>query len=186
MTEAQFSQRKYDKLFELSSTVGTSYNSANWNYNKPTSLSPKRLGDFRLYEHNAPVPLLQKHGTGEIVFAKFVNVNTNIQFDILRFPTGLEDYCLNISNIAPEGGDVVMGNYYLAADIYPRGATSGSPIETLYSLQKIGYSTGTYNEDARSIRLSEPSIPSGNYAYHLYMSSHNATVPTGELRKTIR
>lgn len=184
LTPQQFANLKYGiNIMELFGTVGPAYNSANWAYNKPSSLNPKRIGDFRSYEHTAPVPLLQNHGTSEIVFAKFVNVNTNIQFDILRFPTGLEDYCLNISNIATEGGDVVMGNYYLAADIYPRGATSGSPIETLYSLQKIGYSTGAYNEDARSIRLSEPSIPSGNYAYHLYMSSHNATVPSGELRK---
>ena len=184
LTEAQFSALKYGiNIMELFGTVGSAYNSANWAYNKPSSLNPKRIGDFRSYEHTAPVPLLQNHGTTEIVFAKFVNVNTNIQFDILRFPAGLEDYCLNISNIATEGGDVVMGNYYLAADIYPRGATSGSPIETLYSLQKIGYSTGTYDEDARSIRLSEPSIPSGNYTYHLYLSTHNATVPTGELRK---
>lgn len=184
LTPQQFANLKYGiNIFELPSTVGPSYNIANWNYNKPTSLNPKRLGDFRMYEHDAPVPLLQNHGTGEIVFAKFVNVNTNIQFDIPRFPTGLEDYCLNISNIATEGGDVVMGNYYLAADIYPRGATSGSPIETLYSLQKIGYSTGAYDEDERSIRLSEPSIPAGNYVYHLYLSTHNAIVPTGELRK---
>ena len=69
LTESQFSTLKYGiNIFELSSTVGTSYNIANWNYNKPTSLSPKRLGDFRLYEHTAPVPFLQKHGTGEIVF----------------------------------------------------------------------------------------------------------------------
>lgn len=184
LTEAQFSALKYGiNIFELSSTVGPSYNIANWNYNKPTSLNPKRLGDFRLYEHNAPVPLLQNHGTGEIVFAKFVNVNTNIMFDIPRTPAELDGYCLNIENIVTEGGDVIAGNYYLAADIYPRGATSGSPIETLYSLQKIGYSEGVYNEDARSIRLSEPSIPSGNYVYHLYLSTHNETVPAGEIRK---
>lgn len=184
LTEAQFLALKYGiNISELASTVGTTYNSANWVYNKPTSISPKRLGDFRTYEHTAPVPFLQKHGAGEIIFAKFVNVNTNIMFDILRTPTALDGYCLNIENIATEGGDVIAGNYYLAADIYPRGASSGTPLSTLYSRQKIGYSTGTYNEDARSIRLSEPSLPSGNYEYHLYMSTHNETVPSGELRK---
>lgn len=184
LTEAQFATLKYGiNIFELSSTVGPTYNTRNWTYNKPTTLSPKRLGDFRQYEHNAPVPLLQKHGTGEIVFAKFVNVNTNIMFDIPRTPSALDGYCLNIENIATEGGDVIAGNYYLAADIYPRGATSGSPLLTLYSLQKIGYSEGVYNEDGRSIRLSEPSLPSGNYEYHLYLSTHNETVPLGELRK---
>ena len=184
LTEAQFAALKYGiNIFELSSTVGPTYNTRNWTYNKPTSLSPKRLGDFRLYEHTAPVPFLKKHGTGEIVFAKFVNVNTNIMFDIPRTPTALQDYCLNIENIATEGGDVIAGNYYLAADIYPRGATSGSPLLTLYSLNKIGYSEGVYNEDDRSIRLSEPSIPAGNYEYHLYLSTHNATVPAGEIRR---
>ena len=184
LTEAQFSALKYGiNIFELSSTVGISYNIANWNYNKPTTLSPKRIGDFNMYEHNAPVPLIQNHGTGEITFAKFVSTNTNIMFDILRTPTELDGYCLNIENIETEGGLTIAGNYYLAADIYPRGATSGSPIYTIYSLNKIGYSTGTYSEDSRSIRLNEPSIPSGNYAYHLYMSTHNETVPLGELRK---
>ena len=184
LTESQFSGLKYGiNIFELFSTVGTTFNSQNWNYNKPTSLSPKRLGDFRLYEHTAPVPFLQKHGTGEIVFAKFVNVNTNIMFDILRTPAELAGYCLNIENLVTEGGLALAGNYYLAADIYPRGATSGSPLLTLYSLNKIGYSEGVYNEDDRSIRLDEPSIPSGDYAYHLYLSTHNATVPDGELRK---
>ncbi len=184
LTEAQFSALKYGiNIFELSSTVGTTYNSANWVYNKPTSISPKRLGDFRTYEHTAPVPFLQKHGTGEIIFAKFVNVNTNIMFDIPRTPTALDGYCLNIENIMTAGGLAIAGNYYLAADIYPRGATSGSPLLTLYSLNKIGYSEGVYNEDDRSIRLSEPSIPAGNYEYHLYLSTHNETVPSGELRK---
>ncbi len=184
LTEAQFAAARYGiHIPELLSTVGTAYNNANWNYNKPTSLDPKRLGDFRFYEHSAPVPLLQNHGTGEIVFAKFVQVNQNIMFDILRSPTAIAQYCLNIENISPEGGSPVAGNYYLAADIYPRGATSGNPLLTIYSLNKIGYSQGTYNEDARSIRLSEPSLPAGNYAYHLYMSTHNETVPTGELRK---
>lgn len=184
LTPQQFANLKYGiNIMELFGTVGSAYNSANWAYNKPSSLNPKRIGDFRSYEHTAPVPLLQNHGTGEIVFAKFVNVNTNIMFDILRTPAELAGHCLNIENIATEGGGVIAGNYYLAADIYPRGATSGSPIETLYSLQKIGYSTGAYDEDERSIRLSEPSIPAGNYAYHLYMSTHNATVPSGESRK---
>ena len=184
LTEAQFATLKYGiNIFELSSTVGPTYNTRNWTYNKPTSLSPKRLTDFCQYEHNAPVPLIQNHGTGEIVFAKFVNVNTNIMFDIPRTPTELEGYCLNIENIATEGGDVIAGNYYLAADIYPRGATSGSPIYTIYSRNKIGYSEGIYNEDDRSIRLDEPSLPSGNYEYHLYMSTHNETVPAGEIRK---
>lgn len=184
LTEAQFSALKYGiNIVELSSTVGTSYNIANWNYNKPTTLGPKRIGDFNLYEHTAPVPFLQKHGTGEIVFAKFVNVNTNIMFDILRTPAELAGYCLNIENIVTEGGLAIAGNYYLAADIYPRGATSGSPLLTLYSMNKIGYSEGVYSEDDRSIRLSEPSIPAGNYTYHLYLSTHNATVPSGEIRK---
>ena len=184
LTEAQFATLKYGiNIFELPSTVGPTYNTRNWTYNKPTTLSPKRLDDFRQYEHNAPVPLIQNHGTGEIVFAKFVNVNTNIMFDIPRTPSALDGYCLNIENIATEGGSTIAGNYYLAADVYPRGATSGSPLLTLYSLQKIGYSAGVYNEDARSIRLSEPDIPSGNYEYHLYLSTHNATVPAGEIRK---
>jgi hypothetical protein len=184
LTEAQFAALKYGiNIFELPSTVGSSYNTRNWAYNKPTSLSPKRLTDFCQYEKSAPVPLIQNHGTGEIVFAKFVNVNTNIMFNTPRTPTALQGYCLNIENIATEGGDVIAGNYYLAADIYPRGASSGTPLATLYSLQKIGYSTGTYNEDARSIRLSEPSLPSGNYEYHLYISTHNETVPLGESRK---
>src|SRR5690554_3428531 len=91
LTEAQFLALKYGiNISELASTVGTTYNSANWVYNKPTSISPKRLGDFRTYEHTAPVPFLQKHGAGEIIFAKFVNVNTNIMFDIPRTPTALE------------------------------------------------------------------------------------------------
>ena len=184
LTGSQFAALKYGiNIFELSSTVGTTYNTRNWAYNKPTTISPKRLTDFCQYEKLAPVPLIQNHGTEEIVFAKFVNVNTNIMFDILRTPAELDGYCLNIENIATEGGDVIAGNYYLAADIYPRGATSGTPIYTIYSLNKIGYSTGTYNEDDRSIRLDEPSIPSGNYAYHLYISTHNETVPTGEIRK---
>jgi hypothetical protein len=184
LTEAQFATLKYGiNIFELSSTVGPTYNTRNWTYNKPTTLSPKRLTDFSQYEHNAPVPLLQNHGTGEIVFAKFVNVNTNIMFDIPRTPAELDGYCLNIENIATEGGDAIAGNYYLAADIYPRGATSGSPIYTIYSLNKIGYSEGVYNEDGRSIRLSEPDIPSGNYEYHLYLSTHNETVPSGEVRR---
>jgi hypothetical protein len=184
LTEEQFALLKYGiNIFELSSTVGPTYNARNWAYNKPSTLSPKRIGDFRKYEHNAPVPFLQNHGTGEITFAKFVSRNTNIMFDILRTPTELDGYCLNIENIATEGGLMIAGNYYLAADIYPRGATSGSPIYTIYSLNKIGYSTGTYSEDSRSIRLNEPSIPSGNYAYHLYLSTHNETVPPGELRK---
>lgn len=184
LTEAQFAALKYGiNIFELPSTVGSSYNTRNWAYNKPTSLSPKRLTDFCQYEKLAPVPLIQNHGTGEIVFAKFVNVNTNIMFNIPRTPTALQGYCLNIENIATEGGDVIAGNYYLAADVYPRGATSGNPLYTIYSLNKIGYSEGVYNEDARSIRLNEPDIPSGNYEYHLYMSTHNETVPTGETRK---
>lgn len=184
LTEAQFAALRYGiNIFELPSTVGSSYNTRNWAYNKPTSLSPKRLTDFCQYEKSAPVPLIQNHGTGEIVFAKFVNVNTNIMFNIPRTPTALQGYCLNIENIATEGGDVIAGNYYLAADVYPRGATSGNPLYTIYSLNKIGYSEGGYNEDARSIRLNEPDIPSGNYEYHLYMSTHNETVPTGKIRK---
>jgi len=180
----QFISLKYGiRIFELFGTVGSTYNAANWAYNKPTSLNPKRLDDFRQYEKLAPVPLIQNHGTSEILFAKFVNVNQNIMFDILRTPVELDGYCLNIDNIATELGSVVAGNYYLAADVYPRNATSGSPIYTIYSLNKIGYSEGIYDEDDRSIRLDEPSIPSGDYAYHLYMSTHNETVPTGEVRK---
>ncbi len=184
LTEAQFALLQYGiNIFELPSTVGATFDVQNWDYNHPTTLSPKRLGDFRLYEHNAPVPLLQNQGTEEIVFAKFVNVNAGIMFDIPRTPVGLEGYRLNIENLATSGGLPIAGNYYLAADLYPRGATSGSPIDTIYSINKIGYSTGEYNNDDRSIRLDEPSIPSGDYAYHLYLSTHNEMIPIGELRK---
>ena len=171
---------------QIGSTVGTNYNSANWVYDKPTGapFKPYRIGDFRKYYHGAKKALLHNYGSGEKVFARFVlNNPSNIFFDIPR-ETAEVGYAITIENIYPSGASSgLYGNYYLACDVYARGATSGSPLSTYYSALPIGYSTGTYSEGARVIVIPDQlSRTAGNYEFHLYVSNYNGNVPVGGVR----
>ena len=111
---------------QIGSTVGTNYNSANWVYDKPTggNFKPYRIGDFRKYYHGAKKALLHNYGSGEKVFARFVlNNPSNIFFDIPT-ETAQVGYAITIENIYPSGASSgLYGNYYLACDVYARGAT---------------------------------------------------------------
>lgn len=171
---------------QIGSTVGTNYNSANWVYDKPTggNLKPYRIGDFRKYYHTANKALLHNYGSGEKTFARFVlNNPSNIFFDIPR-ETAEVGYAITIENIYPSGASSgLYGNYYLACDVYARGATSGSPLSTYYSALPIGYSTGTYSEGARVITIPDQlGRTPGNYEFHLYVSNYNENIPVGETR----
>ena len=171
---------------DLTATVGESYNGANWVYEKPTgsSTSPFRIGDFREYEHAAKVAMKHSYGNTEKVFARFVLTNPSvIYFDIPR--TADNTYTITIEDIYPLFSDsIIYGNYYLACDIYQRSATSGSPLATYYSELPIGYSEGVYDNRARTIIIPDQTArTAGEYKMHLYISSHNANIPIGQIRK---
>ena len=153
----------------------------NWEYVKPNSYG-KRLGDFRNYYHDAPIPFLQKQGTSKTI-NRFSGGSNNIVFDILQAPTGYSDYVLNVSNLAPVGGDnVLLDNYYLACAIYN---SSNVLVGIYYSYSKIKYSSGigsdmngasivltsgsTFNSNDTPIEEYQP----GNYTMYLYICNQD-------------
>ncbi len=158
--------------------------SSNWQYSKPTSSSPKRLGDFSNYFHEAPVALQQVTGN-KLEVSPFFGYSYGIGFSILPAPAGMEGYCLTVENLTPAGGSgVLLDNYYLGAALY-----SGSTlVAEFYSSQKIRYSAGpTQDMDGASIplvgTLGDPDIedvPPGNYTLYLFITDAKPIQQVGE------
>lgn len=162
-----------------------------WEWLKPTSY-PKRLQDFRNYYHDAPNPIEHIRGTNYIV-NRFDGGGKTIAFTIPPAPTGYELYAVDVSEINIEGGSgVLLNNYYLGCAIYDQfGIFKG----TYYSYSTIKYSDGPSQDmDGATIVLNDsPYLNSeydpiedyaaANYTAYLFISSHGATVPIGELRE---
>lgn len=153
----------------------------NWTYDKPPSSYPKRLGDFRMYYHEAPIALIQQVGN-KMDVTPFFGLDYTVWFAIVPFPTGMENYCLNVSNITPSGGgNVLLDNYYLGAALY---STSGHLVAEYYATKKIKYSSGPSADlEGSSIPLVGPRIedvPKGTYTLCLFITDDNTIQQVGE------
>ena len=180
LEEADYAAASYGLVIpSLSNPKNTS--GTNWAYNRPGSYG-RRLGDFRNYYHDAPIPLKQVKGTA-IAINRFTGGSHNIPFSIVQAPSGYEGYVLNVSNLTPLGGDgVLLNNYYLACGIYNSG---GALVGTYYSYEKIKYSSGVGADmNGASIALSSGSYlksndapienyQAGNYTIYLYICNQD-------------
>jgi hypothetical protein len=98
----------------------------------------------------------------------------------------MENYCLNVSNITPSGGDyVLLDNYYLGAALYN---TSGDLVAEYYATKKIKYSSGpSADMEGASIplvnQLGVPDIedvPKGTYTLCLFITDAKPINQVGE------
>lgn len=161
-----------------------------WKYEKPSTYA-RRLGDFREYNHNAPIALLQTKGTTFLVNTFDGNADKTIDFAIKPSPTDEEAYCLNVSHIKPvEEIGVLLDNYYLGAAIYQGDTLKGE----YFSYDKIKYSEGQDADiNGYSIMLSNGSrfnsndepienYPAGSYTIYLFISKYDVTIPDGMIQ----
>ena len=184
LEEADYAAASYGLVIpSLSNPKNTG--GTNWAYSRPGSYG-RRIGDFRNYYHDAPIPLKQVKGTA-IEINRFSGGSHSIPFSIVQAPSGYEGYVLNVSNLTPLGGDgVLLNNYYLACGIYNSG---GALVGTYYSYEKIKYSSGVGADmNGASIALSSGSYlksnlndndapienyQAGNYTIYLYICNQD-------------
>lgn len=146
-------------------------NNGAWIYSAPTAYSPKRLGDFRKYYHEAPIPLLQVRGKSMTISPFYSSSIAAVGFRILQAPDGMGAYCLTVADLTPNGGDgaVLLDNFWLGAAVYDSGGTKKG---VYYSEKKIKYSEGIGQDmDGASIQMQEViNYAPGNYSVHLFLT----------------
>lgn len=168
LSDIDFQNAQYGII--IPSMVAMNSNGA-WSYSAPTTASPKRLGDFRKYYHDAPIPLLQVRGTSMIISPFYSSSIAAVGFQIPQAPSGMGTYCLTVADLAPNGGDgVLLDNFYLGAAVYNSG---GTKVGEYYSVKKIKYSNGIGADmEGASIQMQGViNYAPGNYTVHLFLTN---------------
>ncbi|MDY0208337.1 MAG: hypothetical protein RBR82_17185, partial [Pseudomonas sp.] len=180
LTDTDFLNAQYGII--INEMVAMNSNGA-WSYSAPTSASPKRIGDFRKYYHDAPIPLLQVRGTSMVISPFYSSTIAAVGFQIPQAPSGMGAYCLTVADLAPNGGDgVLLDNFYLGAAVYNSG---GTKVGEFYSVKTIKYSSGLGADmDGASIQMQGViNYATGNYSVHLFLTNSKTDIIGGGFQK---
>lgn len=180
LSDIDFKNAQYG--ISIPSMVAMNSNGA-WSYYAPTTSTPKRLGDFRKYYHDAPIPLRQVKGKSMVISPFYSSSIAAVGFQILQAPDGMGAYCLTVADLTPNGGDgVLLDNFYLGAAVYNSG---GTKMGEYHSVKTIKYSAGTGADmEGASIQMQGViNYAPGNYNVHLFLTNSKFDIEGGGLRQ---